>query len=155
MREIKFRAWDRKEKCLFPVHELEWHKISNSLTRCVGYDDWDKDGYTMRGGGIMTYENGERYVLMQYTGIKDKNGKDIYEGDIIKITYDTAFAEEPDYIGQVSYKSDEDYPAFDLEPFIDCEMNALSWLKSESDESVLSYEVIGNIYEDPELLNKE
>ncbi|MCY8948007.1 YopX family protein [Bacillus atrophaeus] len=87
-----------------------------------------------------------------YTGLKDANGREIYEGDIIRITYDTNWSEEPYYIGKVKFLDNENYPAFDLRPWIDCEMNALSWLKSETDPSVKSYEVIGNIYEDPELL---
>ena len=88
----------------------------------------------------------------QFTGLTDKNGKEIYEGDIVQIFYDIEFSREEFYTGVVEYKVENNYPAFDLEPWIDCDMNALSWLKSESDESVLNYEVIGNIHDNPELL---
>ncbi|GGF87978.1 YopX family protein [Paenibacillus abyssi] len=91
-------------------------------------------------------------TIGQYIGLRDKNGKEIYEGDIIKITFDTNFAEKPFYFGKVVYGAESGYPAFDLDPWIDCEMNALGWLKSESDESVVSYEVIGNFYENPDIL---
>ncbi|MGD6977777.1 YopX family protein [Bacillus altitudinis] len=87
-----------------------------------------------------------------FTGLKDSEGNEIYGGDVILITYDEAFSELPYYIGEVNFRADDNYPAFDLLPWIDCEMNALSWLKSESDPSVKSYEVIGNIYQNPDLL---
>ncbi|MCY8513782.1 YopX family protein [Bacillus atrophaeus] len=87
-----------------------------------------------------------------WTCLKDSNGENIYGRDFIKITYDTAFSKEPFYVGMVKYLENEDYPAFDLRPPIDLDMNALSWLKSESDPSVKKYEVIGNIHQNPELL---
>ncbi|MDR0123108.1 YopX family protein [Bacillus pumilus] len=89
-----------------------------------------------------------------FTGLKDSEGNEIYGGDVILITYDEAFSEHPYYIGEVKFRADDNYPAFDLLPWIDCEMNALSWLKSESDPSVKSYEVIGNIYQNPNLLKE-
>ncbi|WP_339194316.1 YopX family protein [Paenibacillus sp. FSL P4-0176] len=92
------------------------------------------------------------FELMWPVGIKDSNGKDVYESDIKRINFDTNYIDNPYYIGVVEYVANRGYPAFDLEPWVDCGMNALSWLKSESDPSVISYEVIGNIYENPELL---
>jgi|GEM_PF-4469901 len=85
-------------------------------------------------------------------GIDDSNGKKMCEGSIIKITFDTNYIDKEHYIGVVEYGAERGYPAFDLEPWIDCGMNALSWLKSESDPSVIKYEVIGNIKDNPELL---
>ena len=90
----------------------------------------------------------------QYTGLQDRNGVDIYEWDVLKITFDQSYVDKPFYIGVVTYRADNGYPAFDLEPWIDCDMNALSWLKSESDPSVVSYEVIGNRFDNPELLGE-
>lgn len=58
MREIKFRIWRVKEKKLYPPYSV--------------YDTED-DGYIPSGDA----------VIMQYTGLKDKNGKEIYEGDIL------------------------------------------------------------------------
>jgi len=94
------------------------------------------------------------FKLMESTGVKDINGTEIFEGDFIKITYDTAWSDNEFEYYQVKYCDYEDYPAFDLKPWIDCEMNSISWLKSECDPSVIKYEVVGNIYENPELFNE-
>ncbi|MBD8836273.1 hypothetical protein IFU39_00370 [Paenibacillus sp. CFBP 13594] len=94
-----------------------------------------------------TFDLSDRYI-----GVDDSNGKKMCEGSIIKITFDTNYSEKEYYIGVIEYGADRGYPAFDLEPWIDCEMNAISWLKSESDPSVIKYEVIGNIKDNPELL---
>jgi len=81
----------------------------------------------------------EDYPLMQFTGLKDKNGIDIYEGDVLKINL---FGDEwntyvRDYLGTL---------VVDVEG---CDWNttATSFLDDESE-----LEVIGNIYENPELL---
>lgn len=77
----------------------------------------------------------------QYTGLTDKNGKRIFEGDIIKsCEYDDIYA--------VKYFGDDNYPAFDCVPEVsNCECNGLSFLVN-----VEGCEVIGNIYDNPELL---
>lgn len=100
----------------------------------------------------------------QYTGLKDRNGKEIYEGDII------AFAESLDHemylesldspneqydelhdeqrcVTKIIYGIADDYPAFDLDEH-DFEINGLSALVNYS----YWYEIIGNIHENPELL---
>lgn len=79
----------------------------------------------------------------QFTGLVDRNGKRIFEGDIIKDC-------DYDHIHTVRYFGDEDYPAFDCHPEIQfCECNGLSHLVAVS-----AIEVIGNIHDNPELLGR-
>jgi len=62
MREIKFRAWDKTDKIMLQPY-----------SGCIS------DGKV-----FMSCKSGNEFELMQYTGLKDKNDKEIYEGDIVK-----------------------------------------------------------------------
>lgn len=90
-------------------------------------------------------EDEKEYIVMQCTGLKDKNGKLIYEGDIVTPVHTNATLLEPKITGQViSGKA-----CFQIQsPHI--AYNALQILNSEK-----AFEVIGNIYENPELLESE
>jgi len=117
MRQIKFRAWDIEEK--------KWIYLGMSSMLAISDDGHLRQFYpTEQGHGHKEYPR--PYVLMQYTGLHDKNGKEIYEGDIL----DGVFAPGPEAVtfeyGRFSTKS-----GFDLAKAM----------------------VIGNIYENPELLN--
>jgi uncharacterized phage protein (TIGR01671 family) len=72
-REIKFRAWNGKEMISVDVLDMEGK-------RAADYYNW-YDGYA---GEWIDYESDYK-ILMQYTGLKDKNGVEIYEGDIIEV----------------------------------------------------------------------
>ena len=117
MREIKFRAWDDYTKTM-----LTWEQI--------------KSGCEMDFFDLISFKK------MQYIGLKDKNDKEIYEGDIVKCAAD--FIDE---IAAVVYEPNGHYPAFEMEPFPDVECNGFSYFMNEG-----TVEVIGNIYENPELL---
>lgn len=72
-REIKFRAWLKDDKRMVEVRSIDFHEEGNIIT--VNYND------------IFGFELNENEIeLMQYTGLKDKNGKEIYEGDVVNFT---------------------------------------------------------------------
>ncbi|HAM2078073.1 TPA: hypothetical protein U0X07_002989 [Listeria monocytogenes] len=83
----------------------------------------------------------------QFTGLRDKNGMMIFEGDIISVTYDGAH----EFNSPVKYFSDEGYPAFDMRAPEDYyfESNTFSEIIMSSSYEL---EVVGNIHENPELL---
>lgn len=124
MRTIKFRAWDTREEKMAPVKTI-----------CPGVgatedDRWGNEGH---------YFPECRLVLMQYTGLKDKDGKEIYEGDMLK---------GKPYIEANCTRKGE--VVFDNGMFRVVMQNVFRRL----DELAEWCEVIGNIYENPDLLVK-
>lgn len=138
MREIKFRAWDNIKKKMLQNTNLLYPAISLN-------------------GGIIAYKGDEkipdtiaesRFILMQYTGLKDKNGKEIYEEDIFK-GRDTFGSPHPDefhsqrFVGKVIW----DYCGFRVAyPLGKYDHNYSDFIDIDD------IEIVGNIYENPELL---
>ena len=92
MREIKFRAWDKDANKMYVVGRLEWlHEEISEVQR-------DKS----RGWTNDTISN---YIIMQYIGLKDKNGKEIYEGDIVDIDCSKEYQRDVKGIIKFSYGS--------------------------------------------------
>jgi len=113
MREMKFRAWVGQALKMFEVSDISWRD--------------DKFFSFVEPDGGEWYE-GANPILMQYTGLKDKNGKEIYEGDVVR-----------KYTGKII---------------------EIKWQELGDAGACYGYgfnqegdcEVIGNVYENPELL---
>lgn len=146
MREIKFRA--------IPLFGESF--VFGSLI--IEPNERGEDTYIIR-----RYENGrvcyfevKKETIGQYTGLKDKNGVKIYESDIVNFQhiddygYMTNVFQNGFYRGVVKWG--EHYPAFDI---FDIKDNSTFGFDCNifSMESDIVIEVIGNIYENPELLN--
>lgn len=138
MRKIKFRAWNKA------LNKMYSHEDLLSLTKNITINNFATGVYLPLNSDI---------ELMQYTGLKDKNGKEVYEGDIVKfldekVTYSYCGADYNVFIntGKVIFSHDE----------------LMGWDITNRNmviEEVWHYreyiEVIGNIYEDSELLNQD
>lgn len=133
----KFRAWEPDTKFM------------NDQVRVTSNRFGDGEILVEATDGFGWIEVKPEY-LMQSTGLEDKNGVEIFEGDIVKVTDED---EEYSYISVVKNYAEEGYPAFDIEYPSDWEYesNALSTIMSGGYETI---EVIGNIYENPELLEQ-
>jgi len=132
MKDTKFRIWDIDAQTM---HEVGILLIGHGAT---GYS------YPAPGEEATVGTADTNRVLMQFTGLKDKNGKEIYEGDLVKCGEFEDDSDAKTY--EVIYNEDGTYPAFDLKGWRG-ETNGICLFLNDG-----YLEVIGNIYESPELL---
>ena len=132
MREIKFRGFDKRDK-----------KI-----KCISDINFDGQGkvYSVRFAFEDEYTLIDDVELMQYIGLKDKNGVEIYEGDIVRCV-DYCKDEENKTINEnLKVVWIDEYVCFVLKGI---KTGALYRMSIFND-----YEVVGNIFENPELLEQ-
>jgi uncharacterized phage protein (TIGR01671 family) len=123
MREIKFRAWDSEKSQMVYFPELGVMRDIDTGSRELMLGATDH----LHGYEGIRYFLSEKFPLMQYTGFKDKNGAEIYEGDIVE-----AVEFKPSVVN------------FEPGTFRFCDLDA-------RDAEAFEWEVIGNIHEHPEL----
>lgn len=141
MREIKFRAWDYNNEKIIGWENIRIEKEENETNISVIVFD----------GSIG--DNYDDFPIMQYTGLKDVNGKEIFEGDIASFTVFDAFGSDKQFKGIIKYQSGiyEVWENNDSEYFGSNGSFILNHVWLQDDE----FEIIGNIYENPELLEGE
>lgn len=130
MRKIKFRVWDKQKK--------EWFPLKNAMCLVLNPDSTDLVFITNNGpykipdtgqedGGI------NRFIIQQFTGLKDKNNKDIYEGSI------------------VNHKNGTHEVIYDNE-IMSFQCNLSNCVTDQESGGYKNIEIVGNIFESPELL---
>lgn len=138
MREIKFRIWDKNKKIMYMARTIGWAPqglapfICSLAGKPISEDEQNK---IFHESGNTNYVNlyTSECELMQFTGLIDKNGKEVFEGDIVNDTRSEETLDVIEWGGQGFIMSEYD------------EVDDIFYCPTE-------WEVVGNIYENPGML---
>lgn len=132
MREFKFRVWDKKTKQF--LNQKEHYLTLDGSGIVYNYKELDL--------GLLGADSGN-FVIQQFTGLKDKNGREIYEGDIIK-------QQHHDHSKAMKFETQNYEVKF--QTMVETHGKYYSGFYADVFEIYKYCEVIGNIFENPELL---
>lgn len=134
MREIKFRVWDKEDKQMYYFDQCTMMNYLFTFRELVAGKDLKE--------------------WLQYIGLKDKNGKEIYEGDILK--YGEAHWEKRSAVEFGDHMASGDFYASQAYGFYIKHVNTSPYDDNQAinDHTLEHIQVLGNIYENPELLQK-
>jgi uncharacterized phage protein (TIGR01671 family) len=138
MREIKFRARDKKNELWIVNSSVVHIEVNNPKVYHLHQDGSYYDNESCKEHEI---------ILMQFTGLKDKNGKEIYEGDIVATSNDGKDGCD------LWSEGDFGFQEVILDTLYGVNMGGWSWDDEQSVYNIKYIEVIGNIYENENLLD--
>lgn len=130
----KFRAWDKLRKRMSTVDRIYF----------------DTEGVQLRDGSGLYWRDFRNIALMQSTGLKDKNGVEIFEGDLLSRN-----GEMPHIVkfGQWTCEGDLGYKIRNIGFYIDSSYDNTEWFQTiDYKNTPIKFEVLGNIYENPKLM---
>ena len=139
-RQIKFRAWDKDEKRMLEVYRIGFDgPIDGAQVYCYLDDRGAK-------GSKECFYDGDGLTLEQFTGLKDRNGKDIYEGDIL--AWHSNIYRKQDWIGLVKYRGAGFVVQESSRSF-----STPDWLETACNKDANIIEVVGNVHTDGDLID--
>lgn len=142
MCEIKFRAWDKLEKAYLNEEDIAIDNLGNIFI----FERYDNNDADLQYTRLLPDPDNKRHVIEQYTGLKDKNGREIYEGDIVSVRDSPVAVEDEKGVCCVAWSSI-------LAGFILKGSDAYKF--DEQSLSDLKLIIIGNVHENPELLEEK
>ncbi len=139
-REIEFRGWHIKQKKMYSPEEM----AQDQLTLLPTGQFINVSGKSTNLSKIFTYDE---FLPLQFTGLLDKNGKKIFEGDVVEmldewIDHYTLYSNHQIEFGSGTFRLENGVP------LLDC-------LDEESNFEKCDFEIVGNIYENPNLILEE
>lgn len=145
MREIKFKAWLKNEGIMLSVYVLDQTGNAGRGTHFPKSKGFSEHGAQF----VFNIDDAE---LRQFTGLLDKNGKEIYEGDILRISN----------FNMVGHEDTQSGSPVEIFEDIDCEVSfedgGFCFIDEDKGQIPLfainedDYEILGNIYQNPDLL---